>query len=341
MFFDQPTVDTKYQQLLTAIALKQQELLLYRFDWSAREPKAWPPTGFLGRKDKKAIARYEEMVQELEQLKSQTVAHRKEKGYASKSFWWNIPWEQVENYLFCDLSEYKGEGAWRFQRDWEIEQQDGIQILLLRENGHYSNFSSSSTTTYARESNYTQAQQSAMVNELRQQQKDSDFRRMLFSSDRPVYSYKSKTLYGSEASYLLSMEHYMYQQDQLERFERSLYTEHITQEVSIVSHSQHYECLYAVGGFHVDESGVLDLVAPLDFELLGSRGSVPDDAAESYSDKDAAVSIAAFLADRADVRQVPMQLFGRDIMDAAPNYAEAMRQAELYTCLAHKIKYLD
>ena len=180
-----------------------------------------------------------------------------------------------------------------------------------------------------------------MVDEARQKQKDFNARSALFSDDRPVYSYRSKTVYKSQADYVNSIEHYMHQQNQLDRFARSLYTEHITQAVGVVSHSRHYECLYAVGSYHVDRDGVLDFVASLEFDLIASRGSVPDDTEESYAEKDATVVMAAYLADRADIRQVPMQLFGRDIMDAAPSYVEAMRQAELYTCLAHKIKFMD
>lgn len=341
MFFDQSSVDTVYQQLLLSIARKQRELLLFRFDWKKRVPKAWPPKNIFGRIDKKALSQYDALVQELNQLKEQTITHRRKEGYTLNSFWWNLPWEQVESILFCDLTQYEEDGAWRFQWDWEVDPRGDFDLLILRENGHFSNFSSHRSTNYARESNYTEAQQSAMVSELRSQMRDHDFQRLLFSSDRPVYSYKTKTLYRSDADYVLSAEHYFHQQNQIDRFERSLYTEHITQEVSVVSNSRHYECLFAVGGFHVDAYGMLDLVAPLDFEILGSRGSVPSDLEDSYRQKDAAVSIAAYLADRSDVTQVPMQLFGRDIMDAAPDYTEAMRQAELYTCLAHKIKLFD
>lgn len=341
MFFDQSSVDTHYLQLLMAIAQQQRQLLLYRFDWGNRTPKPWPPSTFFGRKDKKAIATYEGMLLQLEQLKNQTVAYRRKQGYSNKTFWWNLPWEQVENYLLCDLTEIQEEGAWRYERDWEINQGEDFDVLLLRENGHCSDFSSSRTTTYARESHYSQAQQSTMVDKLHQEQLDRNFRRTLFSDDRPVYSYKSKTLYASEAHYVNSFEHYMHQQNELDRFARSLYVEHITREVSVVSNSRHYECMFVVGGYHVDDDGLLDFVVPLDFELIGSRGSVPDDAPEAYQNRDASVTMAAYLADQISVRQVPMQLFGRDIMDAAPDYDEAMRQAELYTCLAHKIKYMD
>lgn len=340
MFFDEPRVDEVYQELLTSIAKKQQELFLHRFNWNKREPKLWPPKGLFG-KDKKAIARYDAMVQELEQLKAQTVAHRKKQGYPSGTFWWNMPWDQVENYLMCDLTEWKENGAWRFQRDWEVEKKGATQILFLRENGHCSNFSSNSTTYYEKESIYSEAQQSAMVNDYRKRQKDMDFNRILFSDNRPVYSYKSKQLYASEADYILSAEHYLYQENARERFERSLYTEHITQEVTVVSNSRHYECCFAVGGFHLCPDGTLDLVQSFDYEVCGSRGHMTDDVVQEYAEKDATIALAAYLADSREVAAVPMQLFGRNITDGAPSYSEAMRQAELYTCLAHKLHSTD
>ena len=61
MFFDERKTDKEYQELLLAIARKQQEIFLTRFDWNQKAPKIWPPKGFFGAKDKKAIARYETM----------------------------------------------------------------------------------------------------------------------------------------------------------------------------------------------------------------------------------------------------------------------------------------
>lgn len=340
MFFDEKKVDSKYQELLLSIAKKQREILLERFNWNRREYKPWPPKGLFG-KDKKAIARYEAMLQELEQLKAATVAHRRRQGYSLGTFWWNLPWEQVENFIVCDLAEDNGDGEWRFQRDWVVEQENDIQILLLRENGHCSNFSSNSTTHYARESIYSESEQSAMVNELHRKQKDQNFYRTLFSDDRMVYSRRSQTLYASEAAYVNSWEHYWDQANERERFARSLYTEHITQGVTVVSNSRHYECLYAVGGFCVSANGTLKLVTSFDYDLCGSRGSVPGFIEQTYADKDAVVAIAAFLADSAEVKEVPLHLFGRDIMDTAPDYSQAMRQAEIYTCLANKLQFID
>ena len=41
------------------------------------------------------------------------------------------------------------------------------------------------------------------------------------------------------------------------------------------------------------------------------------------------------------IRAVPMQIFGKDMTAAAANFAEAIRQAEVYTCLAHKLQSMD
>ena len=46
---------------------------------------------------------------------------------------------------------------------------------------------------------------------------------------------------------------------------------------------------------------------------------------------------AGYLADSDMVREVPLALFGRDMEQGAACFEEAMRQAEVYTCLAEKI----
>ena len=79
MFFDEPREDRQYQQLLLAIAQKQRKLLEQRFDWEKRCPRQWPPKGLFG-KDKKALARYEQDLWELEQLKDRTAAHCRSQG---------------------------------------------------------------------------------------------------------------------------------------------------------------------------------------------------------------------------------------------------------------------
>lgn len=340
MFFDEHKVDREYQNLLLAISKKQQEIFFTRFDWKKKEPTPWPPRGLFG-KNKKAIAQYESMVSELEQLKAAAEIHRKKQGYPGGIFWWNVDWEKVQHYLMCDLYEDKGDGVWRFQRDWELKKDRDDFFLFLRENGHCSDFSSNSQTIYAKESNYSQAEQDSMVSAYRKAQKDSNARRIFWSDDSMVYSYKSKTLYASEADYVMSAEHRWDQEHALEKFERSLYTEHITQSVTVTSHSRHYECLFAVGRFHVDLDGLIDFVEPFDYEMCGSRGHITDDIQQAYEEKDAAVALAAYIADYRQAAVIPMQLFGRDITAPAPNFYEAMLQAEIYTCLAQKLRFTD
>lgn len=335
MFFDDKTEDLEYQKLLLDIAKTQQQLFAMRFDMEEKEPFPWPS-------DKRAAHRYDELVRELSRMKEQTAAHRKRQGYSGGIFWWNMDWENVQHYLMCDLWEEKLDGSWRFDHQWKAEQNHGATVLFLQESGHYSDFSTSTTTTYAKESVYSESQQSAMVDAYRQAQRDSDARRILLSSDKTmVYSYRSDTLYASDADYVMSAEHWFYQKNAREKFERSLYTEHITNHATAVSNSRHYECLFAVAAFHIDGSGILDTVKPLDYQLCAKTGAVPENVQEPYREKDAAVGAAAYLAARSDITKVPVSLFGRDITTPAPNYSEAMRQAELYTCLAQKLWFAN
>lgn len=339
MFFDEPKVDTQYQQLLLAIAHKQRELLQHRFDWQSRSCKLWPPKGLFG-KDKTAIAAYEATLRELEQLKAQTVAHRKQQGYTPGTFWWNIPWEQLENYLICDLQQTQEDGPWRFARKWNLERKDDVYILILDEEGHCSNFTGEYSYQYEELSKYSASERNQMARDYNRRLDNYELSQIMFDNDRPVRSTYGN-VYASMSDYVMSTDHYLHR-DYLDwSYRRSLYTEHHTNTLTVHSNSIHYECVMAVGCFHKRFDGVVDGIQLLDFEVLGSRGQVPPMLEEEYLQKDAAVALAAYIADSAEFSTVPVQLFGKNILDSASSYAEAMRQAEMYTCLAHKLKFID
>lgn len=338
MFFDAPKADAVYQQLLIDIAQKQQQLLYYRFDWDKRICRQWPPKGLLG-KDKKAIARYDALLTELEQLKQKAVAHRQHQGYISGTFWWNIPWEQVENYLICDLDQTSELGNWRYARKWEIVRKDDLCVLCLHEEGHCSDFTGEHHYHYEEISKYSDAERSQMARDYNNRLTQYDLARLAFC-DGPVRSVYG-TEFNSMADYMLSTDYFLYREYLDSSYRRSLYTEHHTNSVTVTSHSIHYRCTFLVGGYHLRSDGVLDHVSLFDYALCGSCGQMPDSLPESYKQLDASVALAAYIADQPELSVVPVQLFGKDIMDSAGNYSEAMRQAQLYTCLAHKLKFTD
>ena len=339
MFFDEPKVDRVYQDLLLAIAKKQQELLRWHFDWQKRMCKPWPPKGIFG-KDKKAIAAYEAELRELEQLKAETVAHRKKQGYTPGTFWWNLLWEQVELYLMCDLQQIEEDGPWRFARKWEMAKKDDLYLLVLFEEGHCSEFTGKYSYRYEELSRYSSAEQDQMVRDYNKRLNDYELSQVLFDNDRPVRSVYGQT-FASMSDYMVSSDHWMYRESLESSYRRSLYTEHHTNAVTVTSHSSHYRCLMSVGGLHMRKDGVPDYMTLMDYEVVHQDGSVPEGLEEEYRQKDAAVALAAYMADHDEFRSVPVQLFGKNIIDTASSYSEAMRQAELYTCLAHKLQFVE
>lgn len=334
MFFDEPKADHVHQELLLSVAKKQQELFFYRFDWQKRQCKPWPPRGLFG-KDKKAIARYDIMRQELEALKSKLAEHRKARGYMPGIFWWNLPWEQVELYLMCDLEQIEESGPWRFARKWEMLEQGDLYLLVLSEEGHCSNFTGKYSYHYEELSKYSSAEQDQMVRDYNKRLNDYELTQLMFD-DRPVRSVYGTT-FASMSDYMVSSDRWMYRDSLESSYRRSLYTEHHTNTVTVTSNSVHYQCLMKVGGLHLRRDGVPDYVSVMDYEMVRTRGSVPGSLEEEYLQKDAAVALAAYLADDDKVKAVPVQLFGKNIIDSIGSYSEAMRQAELYTCLAHKL----
>lgn len=335
MFFDEPRQDDTYLEILSAIAKKQREVLDCRFNWQKRAPIIQKKRSFFGRGNADTV--YQQRLLELEKLKMQAQEHRCQMGYGSGTFWWNLPWSQIEEYLIYDLQQENEVGNWRFEREWQLEQMDDRTVLLLHEEGHCSEFSTSTSFDTGIISSYSQDEIDSRIRDFGHMMNTFDMAELAFSDNRPVQSYLTGAEYDSTADYMLSAEHYLVRSHMKEQYAHSLYTETETTSMYVSGNSRHYEALFAVAEFHVSGSGTLEQLGINNYQLCAKRGSVPDDISELYASRDAAVSCAAFLADYENVKHVPLKLFGNDIKEGAVNFQEALRQAELYTCLAEKL----
>ena len=337
MFFDTSNKDDVYENYLVSIAKKQKELLLCRFDTETRTVKEFVATGFL-RKKSPMKDLYNKLLGELELLKEQTISHRKSKGYSYGTFWWNLPWNQIENYLLYDLIEITEDGQWRFEYTWRTENLDrNFQQLLLLEEGHYSNFSSSNAYNTARISAYSASEQAEMVRKFNNRQNTYALADLSLNNNA-VHSTLSGQDYASKADYYLSSEYYFTRQYMSDSYARSLYTERETTGITAYSsNSRHYKCVYGIASYHVSERGVLDYISIDNFRYCGGNGDIDDDIKNQYKNKDAAVACAFYLANCSDIKQVPLDLFGINILKGAPDHDELIRQAEIFTCLADKV----
>lgn len=337
MFFDTQGPDEAHQELLIAIAKKQRELLERVFDWKERKQKADPRRGGLFGRKQKADPVCERLLAELESLKGQLKRHRQEQGCPNGVFWWNIPWEQVECWLICDLEQPREEGGWRYANELDAIGEDGVYLLCLKEEGHLSDFSTSYHYSVHEESKYSYSERQDMVRSYNRRISNYDLMDLATGGDGPVHSVLSGADYASKADYYLSSEYFMTREYLLDSYSRSLYTQVETNGIMAVSRSRHYECFFQVADFHVREDGTLDHMGLRDFEFITARGDAPDSLRGKYEGRDAAVVCAGYLADSDMVREVPLALFGRDMEQGAACFEEAMRQAEVYTCLAEKI----
>ena len=294
MFFDERQKDTVYPQLLCDIAKKQQELLRCHFIWNQRRASL-PKVGFLGRKQSEPI--YEKHLQELEYLKAQTVKHRRNMGYGSGIFWWNIPWEKLERYLLFDLNEEADSGSWRFERKWELVPVKDALILMLREEGHCSSFSQESTYETGILSAYSTDEINSRMKSFNGMMNLFDLTDLASSGNAPVHSVLTGADYDSAADYLLSGEHYAVRSYFNEQKARSLYTETETTRVYATSNSRHYRAVFAVGQIQLGRGNTLNRLIVENYRICGCDGEVPDFVEKRYAEKDAAVGCAAFFAD--------------------------------------------
>lgn len=250
--------------------------------------------------------------------------------------WWNLPWEQMESYLIYDLEEIPDNGNWRFERHWNVEQAGDISMLLLKERGHCSIFSKDAYFDENIESVYTPSEIDSKMRDLNKKMLAYDL--VVYGMwEGGVHSLLTGAHYDSGADYLLSAEHLLRRDYIRDSYAKSLYTKHETTTVCASSQSIDYECLLAVAEYRIDENGVLNHVGMHNYSICDSRGRISTEMIQHYEKKDSAISCAAFLSDHPSVKSVPLQLFGKDLLAGASNYSEAMRQAELYTCLSGKI----
>ena len=338
MFFDEQTEDVRYQQIMLAIAQKQQELLCFRFDWENRVPREWPPKGRWG-KNKKVIAQYEAMKAQLQQLKERAAAHRRAKGYPQGIFWWSIPWDQMESKLMYDLYQAPDDNHWRFSRSLETHQQGDAEILFLNEEGHCSDFSTKYENRYEELSPYSAEEREQMVEEYNRKLDRREAFDALLMGNSPYHAVHIGKEFDSVDDYLLSTDRLLFRDYAEDAYSRSLYTARHTRAVTVQSNSIHYECLLRIGSIRTDAFGCVEGIAPVDYRLEEYRGKLPPEILHMYAQKDAAVALAAHIADHAQYRSVPTTLFEKNILDGASDYSEALRQAKMYTCLAGKLKF--
>lgn len=134
-------LDINYKTTLLAIAKKQRELLGKSFDWENCEPIEEEPVKH-GLFRKKKLTEKEQLRNDLSELQREADELRRKIGVPEGVYWWNLPWDMVEKFLVNDLTEIKRDGGWRFESSMKaVPIADNIMYLMMREEGHCSNFS--------------------------------------------------------------------------------------------------------------------------------------------------------------------------------------------------------
>ena len=289
MFFnDNSTNDSEYRKILCQIALKQHELLQNRFDFTVWQPKKKSVKRALFRRNK-ALDIYTVHLDELEQLKNEALTLHEKRGCSNGIFWWNISWEMLEKYLLYDLALEHGDNGWRFERQWQLLNDNNGKLLVLNEEGHRSVFSSEKNYHYDRISNYSDSEISNKMREFEHMVSNYEFNTILDYPD-PFVSEQTGIKYNSGLEYIYSAEHYMNTDYQRTTLQNSLYTEQNTMNMNIFSSSVHYHSTFAVAKMKISQSGQLIQLQFCNYKLLSTQGNMPDDIIRIYKSKDAAVS---------------------------------------------------
>lgn len=317
MFFDrkQPTDDLRVR--LIALAGKQGEL--YR--------------AFMrGENIQDDILHLEAMRDEIRNLKQQT-------GDWYGLAWWNLTWEQLVSKLTWDTSLSKPSTGkdWEWECELQCEEKDGHGLLYLMYHGRkYGVRVDRDEWNTEKVSKYSVAEQAEMVSKM-----NKDINRFEFwnaiTSKGEVQSALTGQNYSSMASYYMSLEHMVTRKWISDDYARSLYTEHTTHTMAVSSANIHIRHLFEVAMIHVSEEGMLDMIKPGSYHCLTEEQKFASYFKEGLWDKDPIVLSAKFLADYDRVKKIPVTLFCKEIDTNASTLEAAMRQAEIFTCLAEKI----
>lgn len=311
MFFDRKKTEIDYKGLLIQLALEQWELFFHQE----------------GRESVK-----------MKEIKIQLRQNQNRKNAAMGIPWWELPWETVFEQLVIDvmLPENQSSKNWDLEYELLHKEKDGYGSLVVSEHGRiYGYHVLRDEWEYNRDSKYSESEQRQMVSDYNKQINQYEWV-MAATTEGPVYSSISDRAYDSMTDYLWSMEHWFIRDHFSDKYARSLYTERETHHLSVESSNTHCRRFFEAGAYHVTE-GVLDLLQPGGYRIIGMDGLQVWDEKEPLKGMDSAVLCAEYLAQLETVQRVPVELFTSDVKKAAVTYKEAIRQAEMFTCLAKKL----
>lgn len=321
---------------LKDVAKIQNCLFLRHFDWREKEVRVLQGKKGIFRRKTKDEAEYEQTLQSLDGVKNELRKAYGINGEQENTLWWNLPWDSVEPYLIYHLREEASEGKWRYSYHWETVGNEELKVLILREEGHFTDFKTNVYQHKRNESVYSLSEQEEIVHDFNKELDRRKKRDILFDDDMPVKT-EIGNIYASITDYYDSWEYYIDREFANNVFARSLYTEHTTHINTVVSNSRHYECVFEVGAFHFNYKKELDGLSWHPFELKAGCGDMPKDLAKKYRDRDAAIACAAFIRQQNWIPKVPITLFGTGFVECADSMEQARQRAGIYICLADKL----
>lgn len=329
-----------WENLLLEIARTQSRLLSFSLDWNSRRLKEPPSLRRKGLFSRKVYAspewsEREYLLQRLSQLQQSA---RERFGNQEGFYWWDIPWEQLEPYFLHDLGETEQDGDWRFEHHWEKETTGNIHELKFHEEGHCSSFHGQSSWQLYDTSRYSDSERREMAEKYSRELDHKEWQARLEYSDCGVESMWGQK-YDSVDDYLSSSEHYLRRNSMQSNFEDSLVTHHENNTLRVSSGSIHYYSIYHTAKYAVTDDGWLAAWELGPYEVEKVRGKLPQEIVERRQAKDATVASAAFLADQQDIQRIPASLFGSALVGPLEEFENAVRHAEILTCLAEKIVF--
>lgn len=335
--------EARYREILVEIAKKYQALMAYTIDWKRRVPIILPKPYKKGlfRPQMivpKEVQEKEQLLRELEDLQSRAAARKASTGRNGRYDWWNISWQKLEQYLLYDLVESEQSGKWQFTRKWYSADKDGVKLLILDEEGHYSSFDTGHDVDICEESPYTESERSELMKSYRNRVRSRELNAIMMYNDCLIHSEWTNKTYRSMTDYVTSAERYIVRDYYESEYQSSLSETHQKNITRVISNSIHYHCIYAVAGYLVLDNHWLDGWGKESYQVIDSKGTLPPAIVEQRQTKNSIVACAAFLANLPELKIVTLSALGKNVLNGTALEQEAIECAEIAACLAHKLQ---
>lgn len=270
---------------------------------------------------------------QLERERTALSLKEKENHVIQSICWWNLSWPQVFDELKNDTTFPKGtdRDGWEWEYTLDCKEKGQNCLILLKEHGRkVGKASIEHEWINFEESKYSRAERQQMVDDYNKRIDQWELFGLL-TTEGPVYSGVHNKTYDSMGDYLLSADHLLMRNLCADLYADSLYTMHTVHNMQVRSNTMHCRKAYAVGELHFDRSGFIDMIRPLDFEIVAAQGYDVKCGLLDEFPRDSLFCCMKYIAEHQLKSRISIEFLKEKMNEKSGTYESAMKMAKMIT----------